>query len=70
MNRIPILLFCAILSLSSIARAAYITEYDAVVLVKTFADSFLAPVNKEIAHKGNSTLFTEDVKGRVDVIGE
>jgi hypothetical protein len=47
-----------------------LTEYDAVVLVKTFADSLMPSQDGSIAQQGNSTLFASDVQGRVDIIGE
>ena len=59
-----------LLVLCSAAPVWAVTEYDAVVLLKNFADSLLAPTSAEIAKKGNSTLFAEDVQGRIDIIGK
>ncbi|WVQ82767.1 hypothetical protein IAT38_004899 [Cryptococcus sp. DSM 104549] len=44
-----------------------ITDFEAVSVVKDFADAFLAPRNVEVAKSINSTLFAEDVKGTVDL---
>lgn len=46
--------FTKLISAFALASSALaVTEYQAVELVKRFADSFLAPNNVEIAKKGN-----------------
>ena len=59
-----------VLALSSVSFTTALSEYDAVVLVKNFADSLLAPHNVDVANAGNSSLFAADVQGRIDIIGE
>ncbi|KAK8865951.1 hypothetical protein IAR55_001100 [Kwoniella newhampshirensis] len=57
---LSLLLFASISSLA-------LSEYEALSVLKDFADSFLAPNNARIAHSINSTLFAPDVKGTADV---
>ncbi|OCF55462.1 hypothetical protein L486_06946 [Kwoniella mangroviensis CBS 10435] len=44
-----------------------LSEYQALEVVKGFADSYLAPKNIEVARSINSTLFAEDVTGTADL---
>ena len=59
-----------LLGLGAISPISALTEYDAVVLVKSFADSLMSPANVAVAQQGNSSLFAPDVQGRIDIIGE
>lgn len=43
-----------------------LNSFDALRITKEFADHYLAPNNVEVANSVNSSLFAENVKGRVD----
>jgi hypothetical protein len=59
-----------VLAAQLVTSAYALSEYDAVVLVKSFADSLMAPQDVSVARQGNSTLFAPDVQGRIDILGE
>lgn len=51
-----------VIGFSACVANARVSNYDALVLLQSFTDHFLAPANVEVAKSINSTLFAEDVR--------